>query len=146
MRSKSRFRRSVSEDSNTWLRYGAHPGKFVFIDDIKNKYRICSAVESHSRGMNVDFYLRKAAVDSDGFEKAMAISRSYGRISREDEAPLRVAFYVREALSMLYGASDACAEELLLFAVKISREQTLKRIDLLDCQPEYKEKLKSLMP
>ena len=134
----------VSEDSNTWLRYAAHPGKFVFVDGIKNHYRICSAVDSRSRGQNVDFYLKKAAVDSDGFEKAMAISRSFGRIKPEDENPIRVAFYVREALSMLYGDSEACAKELLASALKISKEKTLQCIDLLDCNPEYIEKMKDL--
>ena len=134
----------VSEDSHTWLRYAAHPGKFVFVDGIINHYRICSAVESRSRGQNVDFYLKKAAVDSEGFEKAMAISRSFGRIKPEDEDPVRVAFYVREALSMLYGDSDACAKELLLSAAKISKEKTMRCIDLQDCKPEYKEKLKAL--
>lgn len=135
----------VSEDSNTWLRYGAHPGKFVFIREIKNHYRICSAVESRSRGQNVDFYLKKAAVDSDGFEKAMVVSRSFGRIKTEDENPIRVAFYVREALSMVYGDSETCARELLLRAVKISKEKTLQCIDMLDCSPEFIAKMKSLI-
>ena len=134
----------VSEDSHTWLRYAAHPGKFAFIDGIKNHYRICSSADSRSRGQNVDFYLKKVAVDSEGFEKAMAISRSFGRIKPEEEDPIRVAFYVREALSMLYGDSDDCAAELLLSAENISKEQTALRIDMLDCKPEYKEKLKAL--
>lgn len=135
----------VSEDSNTWLRYGAYPGKFVFIDEIKNQYRICSAVESRSRGQNTDFYVKKVAVDSDGFEKAMAISKSFGRIKPEDENPIRVAFYVREALSMLYGDSEDCAEKLLRSAIEISKEKALESIDLLDCKPEYKSQLKTLI-
>ena len=134
----------VSEDAHTWLRYAAHPGKFVFIDEIINHYRICSAVESRSRGQNVDFYLRKAAVDSDGFEKAMEISRSFGRIKPEDENPIRVAFLVREALSMLYGDSEDCARELMRSAAKISEEKAMESVGLLDCESAYKEKLKSL--
>ena len=135
----------VSEDSNTWLRYAAYPGKFVFISEIKNHYRICSAVESRSRGQNADFYQKKAEVDSDGFEKAMAISRSFGRIKPEDENPVRVAFLVREALSILYGDSDDCAKQLLYSAMKISKEKTLECIDALDCDPEYIAKMKSLI-
>ena len=135
----------VSEDSHTWLRYAAHPGKFVFISEIKNHYRICSAVDSRSRGQNSDFYIKKAQVDSDGFENAMAISRSFGRIKPEDENPVRVAFYVREALSMLYGDADTCATELLHSAVNISEAKTLECIDLLDCKQEYKEKMKKLI-
>ena len=137
--------KSVSEDSNTWLRYAAYPGKFVFISEIKNQYRICSAVDSRSRGQNADFYYKKVAVDSDGFEKAMAISKSFGRIKPEDEKPIRVAFYVREALSMLYGDSEDCAEKLLRSAIEISKEKVLESIDLLDCKPEYKSQLKTLI-
>ena len=137
--------RCISEDAHTWLRYGAHPGKFAFIPEIKNHYRICSAVESRSRSQHADFYLQKAAVDGDGFEKAMAIAKSYGRILRQDEDPLRVAFYVREALSMVYGDADACAQALLLSAQKISSETALACVEQLDCLPEYRERLKSLM-
>ena len=89
--------------------------------------------------------MKKAAVDSDGFEKAMAISRSFGRIKPEDENPVRIAFYVREALSILYGDSDDCAKELLLSAVKISKDYTLQSIDSLDCDTEYKTKMKSMI-
>lgn len=135
----------VSEDAHTWLRYAAHPGKFAFISEIINHYRICSAVESRSRGQNNDFYLKKAAVDRDGFEKAMAISGSFGRIKPEDEDPIRVAFLVREALSMLYGDCADCAKELLLSAMDISEERTLQCIDRLDCGPEYIANLKTLI-
>lgn len=135
---------SVSEDAHTWLRYAAHPGRFVFIEGIKNHYRICSTVESRSRGQNIDFYLKKAAVDSEGFKRAMTISKSFDRIKAEDEDSLWVAFYVREALSMIYGDCDTCAKELLNSAMKLSAEQTLSYIEMLDCNPEYVEKLKAL--
>ena len=39
------------------------PGKFVFIREIKNSYRICSDQQSRSRGLNDDFYEQMAAVD-----------------------------------------------------------------------------------
>ena len=136
---------SVSEDSHTWLRYGAHPGKFVFVDEIKNQYRICSVVESRSRGQHADFYQKKAAVDSEGFEKALAVSRSFGRIKPEDENSIRVAFYVREALSMLYGNAVSCAKDLLCSAARISKEHVLQCVDLLDCKPAYKMSLRELI-
>jgi len=135
----------VSEDANTWLRYGAHPGKFVFISQIKNRYRICSSVESRARGQNADFYQKKAAVDSDGFEKAMAIARKFGRIRQEEEAPARVAFYVREALSMLYGNAADCAEELLRSAATISKEHTLRCVAALDCEEAYKDTMRAIL-
>ena len=135
----------VSEDSNTWLRYAAYPGKFAFIREIINHYRICSKVDSRSRGQNVDFYQKKAAVDSDGFEKAMLISKKFGRIKSEDEDQIRIGFCVREALSMLYGDCKECAGELLATAVRLSKEKTLSRIEELDCDDEYKEQLKALV-
>ena len=134
----------VSEDSNTWLRYGAYPGKFVFIREIKNQYRICSSVESRSRSQNVDFYKKKAAVDSDGFEKAMKISKSFGRIKPEDETQIRIGFYVREALSMLYGDSTECAKQLVDMALKLSKDRTALCINELDCDSVFKEKMKAL--
>ena len=136
---------SVSEDSNAWLRYGAYPGKFAFISEIKNLYRICSKVESRSRSQNTDFYQKKAEVDTDGFEKAMAISESFGRIQPKDKDLIRVAFYVREALSMLYGDSDEIAEKLISSAVLLSREGTLSRIADLDCDEEFKTRLKAMV-
>ncbi|MBQ6921742.1 MAG: glycosyltransferase family 2 protein, partial [Clostridia bacterium] len=60
---------SVSEDCHTWLRYGAHPGKFVFLREIKGGYRICSGTQSRSRSLNADFYERLFLTDSDGFER-----------------------------------------------------------------------------
>lgn len=136
----------VSEDSHTWMRYAAHPGKFAFIPEIINHYRICSTVESRSRGQNADFYLKKAAVDSEGFESAMAIARRFGRIAPEEENPLRVGFLVREALSMLYGDSQECARSLLRSAWDISPEQTRQRIDALDCQSAFRDGLRALLP
>ena len=136
---------SISEDAHTWYRYGAHPGKFVFLDSIKNQYRICSATESRSRSQHADFYQKKAAVDTDGFEQALAISASFGRIKPEDQTPIRVGFYVREALSMVYGDADACAGDLLGRAARLSPELTSRRIDELDCDPMFKERLRVLM-
>ena len=137
--------KSISEDSHTWLRYGAYPGKFVFIREIKNKYRICSKVESRSRSQNNDFYQKKAATDSDGFEQAMALSEKFGRIRPEDENPIRAAFYVREALSMVYGKSDPIARQLLQSAVRICGDRTFELIDRLSCDPEFKTRLKALV-
>lgn len=43
---------SVSEDRHTWMRYGAHPGKFVFLLEIKDGYRIRRGVASRPRALN----------------------------------------------------------------------------------------------
>ena len=58
---------------------------------------------------------------------------------------IRFAFYVREALSMLYSDSDDCACDLLQRAARISKESTLQCIDLLDCKSEYKAKMKAMI-
>lgn len=136
--------RSVSEDAHTWLRYGAHPGKFVFLRDIINHYRICTGVASRSRGINTDFYEQKAAVDRDGFEAAMELSKRFGRVG-ERENDLRIAFYVREALSLLYGGAENCAAPLLMSAVELSADKTFAAISALRCEETYKDKMLELI-
>ena len=95
---------SVSEDSHTWVRYAAHPGKFVFLRDIKGGYRICSNVASRSRSNNADFYKKMFEVDSAGFEEAVKVAKKYGTMGGL-ENDIRTAFYVRLALSLLHGES-----------------------------------------
>ncbi|MCR4907590.1 MAG: hypothetical protein K5985_02095 [Lachnospiraceae bacterium] len=94
---------TVSEDANTWYRYAAYPGRFVFLDDIKNQYRICSGTDSRARSKNKSFYAQKAEMDSDGFEKAAKIAVKYGLVDPAVVDDLRARFYVRLALSMLRG-------------------------------------------
>ena len=136
---------SASKDSHTWVRYGAHPGKFVFLRDIKGKYRICSNVESRSRSNNVDFYGQMFKMDSAGFEEAVKIAKKYGTMGGWDENELRTAFYVRLALSLLHGGSEDYCRKSLSLAIDISKENTLKYIDLLYCEPNYKARMKELI-
>ena len=135
---------SASEDSHTWVRYGAHPGKFVFLRDIKGKYRICSNVDSRSRSNNVDFYGQMLKMDSAGFEEAVKIAKKYGTMGGWDENDLRTAFHVRLALSLLHGGSEEYCKKSLSSALNISKENTLKYIDLLYCEPQYKARMKEL--
>ena len=134
---------SVSEDCHTWLRYGAHPGKFVFLREIKGKYRICTGVESRSRSHNGNFYEKMFEVDSAGFEEAVKIAQKYDTMGGLDENDLRTAFYVRLALSLIHGGEEPCCKKALAKAIDISKEQTLRLIDLLHCQEQYKERLKA---
>ena len=136
---------SVSEDCHTWYRYAAHPGKFVFLRDIKNKYRICSGVQSRSRSINSDFYKKMYETDTDGFEQAIKIAKKYGTIAGRDENDIRAAFHVRVALTLIHGGSEDYAAKSLLKACEISKEKTLNYIDMLYCTAEEKEKLKSLI-
>ena len=138
-------KRSVSEDSHTWFRYGAHPGKFVFLREIKNHYRIRSGTQSRSRSNNDDFYEQKSAVDRAGFEAAAAIARGLGRITAEEETEIRARFYVRLALSMLYGDGDACAEKLMRSAAESLPEITREAVEALDCDEAYREKLRNMI-
>ena len=101
----------VSEDAHTWMRYGAHPGRFVFLKDIRNHYRIRTGIESQSRSQNPDFYSKKAAMDRDGFEQALAIAAHHGRIREREAQDIRTRFYIRLALSMLRGPD---AEQAML--------------------------------
>ena len=137
-------KRSVSEDSHTWMRYGAHPGKFVFLPEIKNRYRICTNVASRSRGLNADFYEQKAATDTAGFEEAMKLAERFGGIKPEEENDVRRAFYVRLALALLHGDADVLAEKQLRFAVELSQEKALVDIEQLPCGETDKRTLREM--
>ena len=137
-------KRSVSEDGHTWFRYGAYPGKFIFLREIKNHYRICSGVESRSRSNNDDFYGQMATVDREGFEAAMKLAEGFGTVKPEEENDIRTAFFVRLALSQLYGGADAGAEELVRGAMAISPGKTMDAIAGLDCAGEFKDKLRDM--
>ena len=137
-------KRSVSEDSHTWMRYGAYPGKFVFLHEIKNHYRICSGTQSRSRSNNNNFYEQMSAVDREGFEAAMALAKSFGKVGAE-ENDIRTRFYVRLALSQLYGNAEKGAEELLRSAIKLSPAITFDAIEALDCDMAYKDKMRSMI-
>lgn len=129
---------SVSEDCHTWLRYAAHPGKFVFIREIKGGYRICTGVQSRSRSINADFYEKMFQNDSAGFEEAVKIAQKYGTMGGFAEDDVRAAFYVRLALTLLHGASEEYCQKSLAKAAQISKEKTLAYIDRLPCEPAKK--------
>jgi hypothetical protein len=122
------------------------PGKFVFIREIKNSYRICSDQQSRSRGLNDDFYEQMAAVDMEGFEEAMKIAKSYGRVKPEDENEMiRRAFYVRLALCEMHGGADGLCKKLLDMASALSKEKTLEDIGRLECDEDDKEKMRKMV-
>ena len=114
---------SVSEDSHTWVRYAAHPGKFVFLRDIKGGYRICSNVASRSRSNNADFYKKMFEVDYAGFEEAVKVAKKYGTMGGLNENDIRTAFYVRLALSLLHGESVKYCKKSLDKALAVSRKK-----------------------
>ena len=136
---------SVSEDCHTWLRYGAHPGKFVFLREIKGKYRICRGVESRSRALNPDFYEQIFKNDIDGFESAVKVARKYHTIGDNDENEIRTAFHVRLALNLLHGNSLIYAKKSLEMALNISKDNTFIYIDELDCSIEDKKSIRQLI-
>ncbi len=137
---------TISEDTHAWFRYGAYPGKFAYIRDIKNRYRICSGIESRSRSQNADFYKIKSRVDQEGFEQAAQIALRFRSVSPQEIPKIRLAFLIRLALSMLYGEYEEGAAELIDLAFGMSKEQTLKHIESLDCDAVYKSKLKQMIP
>jgi len=136
---------SVSEDSHTWVRYGAHPGKFRFIKEIKGGYRICIGMQSRSRSVNVNFYEQMYKVDSAGFEAALVVAKKYGTMGGWDENDLRCAFHVRLALSLIHGGSEEYCKASLAESVAISKEKTLGYIDALYCEPEFRARMKELV-
>ena len=135
---------SCSEDCNTWMRYAAHPGKYVFLRDIVGKYTICSGVASRSRSINDDFYEQMFKIDSDGFERAVEIAKHYHTMGNYDENEIRVAFYVRLSLCLFHGGTNEYAQKALKKSMNISKERALHYIDLLPCEAEEKIILKQL--
>ena len=73
----------------------------------------------------------------------MGIAKGFGRVGAE-ENDIRTAFFVRLALSLLYGGADACAEKRIKGAMALSPEKTEEAITALDCAEEYKRKLRDL--
>jgi len=136
---------SVSEDSHTWVRYGAHPGKFRFLREIKGGYRICVGMQSRSRSANVNFYEQMYKVDSAGFEEGLKVAKKYGTMGGWKEDDLRCAFHVRLALSLLHGGSEEYCRASLAESVAISKEKALEYIDALYCEPEYRERMKAMV-
>ena len=133
---------SVSEDSHTWVRYGAHPGKFVFLRDIKGHYRIRTGTASRSRANNPDFYKRMYEVDVDGFEQGVILAKKYGTMGGYDENDLRVKERTRLALSLYNGGDLAYCKKSLNDARSISLEKTLEAIDKLPCDKRIKEQMR----
>ena len=124
---------------------GAHPGKFVFIGEIKCKYRVCRGVKSRSRSLHADFYDRMLKSDTDGFEQALIRAKKFGTMDDRDENELRVAFHVRLALNLLHSGISEYGKKSLNVALKISKEKTLEYIDKLYCYLGDKEKLKAMI-
>ena len=136
---------SCSEDCHTWMRYGAHPGKFVFLREIKGKYRVCRGIQSRSRSQHADFYEQMFKSDSDGFEQAMIRAKNFGTMDGRDENDLRVAFHVRLALNLLHsGVTDYCKKSLDI-AMNISEERTLYYIDKLPCESDSKALMREMV-
>ena len=136
----------VSEDGHTWFRYGAYPGKFVFLRDIIGHYRICSHVETRSRSANVDFNEKMLEVDTAGFEEAVKLAKKYGTMGGRDENDIRTASHVRLAMSLLHAEAEDCCKKSLEKALVISKEKTLEYIDQLPCMPEYKIRMRAMVP
>ena len=137
---------SVSEDSHTWVRYGAHPGKFVFLREIKGGYRVNTGEQSRSRTNNKNFYEQLYTVDSAGFEEGVKVAKKYGTMGGWDENELRTAFHVRLALSLIHGESEEFCKKSLDDALAISsKEKVLQYIDKLYCKPQFKARMKAMV-
>ena len=136
---------SVSEDCHTWFRYGAHPGKFVFLNEIKGGYRIHTGVASRSRSLNKNFYEKLFEVDTSGFEAALKLAKKYGTMNDWEENDLRCAFNVRLALSLLHGGNEEYSLKAISIATGISKEKAIRFIDSLNCETDSKNKLKSFV-
>ena len=136
---------SASEDCHTWMRYGAHPGKFVFLREIKGGYRICTGNASRSRSNISDFYDMLYRTDSDGFEQALKLAKKYGTMGGWDENDLRAAFHVRLALNLLHSDREDYCRQSLALAKSISPEKALAYVEQLPCTSQFKSRMKEML-
>ena len=75
----------------------------------------------------------------------MELAKKYDTMGGLDEDDLRAAFYVRLALCLIHGGEETYCKKALAVASDISREQTLRLIDLLYCEEEAKLRMKELV-
>ena len=119
----------TSEDSHTWLRYGANGGNFVYCPEIPSLYRIPSNIPSSSRARFNDFYRVKAEVDIDGFMRAMEIAIAKGNFDLKDKDDVLIRFYIKLAESLSLGEAYDIASEQVINAAKISYDKTRQVIN-----------------
>lgn len=137
---------SISEDCHTWIRYGAHPGKFHFIKEIIGHYRIRLGTQSRSRSINKDFYEKMYFNDCDGFEQALQLAKKFGTTPKEySEIELRAAQRTRLSLNLFYSGNLFLAERAINEANNISKQLTKKYLDLLPCDCQTKEAIEHLI-
>ena len=74
----------------------------------------------------------------------MKLAEGFGTVKPAEENDIRTAFFIRLALSQLYGGADAGAEELVRGAMALSPERTAEAIAALDCGEEWKDRLRAL--
>ena len=137
---------SASEDCHTWIRYGAHPGKFHLIKEIIGHYRIRLGTQSRSRSLNKDFYEQMYFYDCDGFEQALKLAKKYGTMPKGyDELEIRVAQRTRLSLNLYNSGNLFLAERAINEANGIAKELTGKYIDLLPCDASIKAEIANLI-
>jgi len=119
----------VSEDSNTWMRYSAGGGKFVYCGEMPTLYRIpqnTAGSSSRSReGGKHGFYETKARVDTDGFTRALEIALANGKVKAEQRDELLIKFYLKLGETMYreseYDLAQAQVERAKLVDKEISK-------------------------
>ena len=75
----------------------------------------------------------------------MKLAKHFGKVAPGEENDIRTAFFVRLALSQLYGDADEGAKKLLHAAVALSPDTARKAIEALDCDEAWKEKMRDMV-
>ena len=117
----------VSEDSHTWMRYSAGGEDFVFRPESPTGYRIPRDGEGSSsrsrEGGRREFYRAKASVDTDGFESALELALTKGKIERREVPDLRIRFHIR------LGETLAKEKQFKLAATQVDRARLVSEPD-----------------
>ena len=116
----------VSEDSHTWMRYGAGGDHFVFAAESPTLYRIplgAQGSSSRSRdGGRSGFYRAKARVDHDGFSRAIELAVEKGKIMRSQAADLMFRFHLKLGETLEKEGELELAADQFRKALRISRD------------------------
>ncbi len=130
----------VSEDANTWMRYSADGGKFIFTPECPSLYRIPQNTlgsSSRSREGKKNFYESVARVNYQGFCDALIIAEKNENLLNFDIDELKVAFFIRLAETLLKEDQYEIAEKQIEHARRISNELTDKILNERYTKSQY---------
>jgi hypothetical protein len=102
------------EDAHTWLRMSGAGARFAFVPGIPSHYRIPQDVAGSSdrSRLGSDYYRRKAAVETDGFQQAITLATARGAVDAAQVPALTARFRQRLAVTLRREGRHDLADEI----------------------------------